>query len=74
MQIAYYFLGLANTRAFPIDTRIEKVLSRRYGLSKWNTEQKLQFAELHFGSFSRLAQQFFFSAERLGKLDAKIKI
>ena len=66
--------GARKYQAFPIDTWIEKVLSRRYGLSKWNTEQKLQFAELHFGSFAGLAQQFFFSAERLGKLDAKIKI
>ncbi len=61
--------GARKLEAFPIDTWIEKVLSLRYGLEKWNQDQKLKFAHLHFGSFAGLAQQFFFSAERLGFLN-----
>ncbi len=65
--------GARKLEAFPIDTWIEKVLNFRYGLEKWNQDQKLQFAHLHFGKFAGLAQQFFFSAERLGFLGKKPK-
>ena len=66
--------GASKYEAFPIDTWIEKVLSLRYGLEKWNQDQKLKFAHLHFGSFAGLAQQFFFSAERLGILNKNLGI
>ena len=51
--------------AFPIDTWIDKVLTQRYHLEDWSLKQKLSFARLHFGNLAGLAQQFFFSSERL---------
>lgn len=56
-------------QAFPVDTWIEKSLDRRYSLADWKTNQKIHFARIHFGRFAGLAQQFLFSAERLGILD-----
>lgn len=55
--------------AFPIDTWIEKSLENRYLLHGWSTTQKTHFARIHFGKLAGLAQQFLFSAERLGILD-----
>jgi N-glycosylase/DNA lyase len=55
--------------AFPIDTWIEKSMEKRYCLEGWSTSQKTHFARIHFGKFAGLAQQFLFSAERLGILD-----
>lgn len=55
--------------AFPIDTWIEKSLEKRYSLEGWSISQKTHFARIHFGKFAGLAQQFLFSAERLGILD-----
>ena len=55
--------------AFPVDTWIEKSLDKRYSLYGWKTSQKIHFARKHFGKFAGLAQQFLFSAERLGILD-----
>ena len=55
--------------AFPIDTWIEKSLDNRYLLHGWSTTQKTHFARIHFGKLAGLAQQFLFSAERLGILD-----
>ena len=57
--------------AFPMDTWIEKSLEKRYFLKEWKTSQKIHFARIHFGNFAGLAQQFLFSAERLGILDKK---
>ena len=57
--------------AFPIDTWIEKSLEKRYSLQGWNTSQKIHFARIHFGKFAGLAQQFLFSAERLGIFDER---
>ncbi len=58
--------GLGKTEAFPIDTWIEKTLEKRYRLLGWKADQKLRFAQAHFGRFAGLAQQFLFSGERLG--------
>lgn len=55
--------------AFPVDTWIEKSLDKRYSLYGWKTSQKIHFAKTHFGKFAGLAQQFLFSAERLGIFD-----
>ncbi len=55
--------------AFPIDTWIEKSMEKRYCLHGWNSNQKIHFARVHFGKFAGLAQQFLFSAERLGFLE-----
>ena len=57
--------GAGMLQAFPIDTWIDKVLTQRYHLDDWSLKQKLSFAHLHFGDFAGLAQQFFFSSERL---------
>ena len=61
--------GGRKLNAFPIDTWIEKVMSNRYGLNGWDQKQMSTFASRHFGEFAGLAQQFFFSAERLGFLN-----
>jgi len=61
--------GGRKLNAFPIDTWIEKVMSNRYGLNGWDQKQMSTFASCHFGEFAGLAQQFFFSAERLGFLN-----
>jgi N-glycosylase/DNA lyase len=57
--------GAGKLESFPIDTWIDKVLTHRYHLEDWNQKQKLAFARIHFADFAGLAQQFFFSAERL---------
>jgi N-glycosylase/DNA lyase len=57
--------GAGKLQSFPIDTWIDKVLTHRYHLEDWTLKQKLAFARIHFGDFAGLAQQFFFSAERL---------
>ena len=61
--------GASKMESFPIDTWIDKVLTNRYNLIGWSQSQKLDFARLHFGKFAGLAQQFFFSGERLGVFD-----
>ena len=57
--------------AFPMDTWIEKSLEKRYALKGWKSDNKIHFARIHFGKSAGLAQQFLFSAERLGILDKK---
>lgn len=57
--------GGKKTEAFPIDTWISKTLDHHYDLSTFSLDQKVLFAQLHFGKFAGLAQQFLFSAERL---------
>ncbi len=61
--------GAGKFQAFPIDTWIEKTLERRYQLKGWTLNQKIIFACRHFGKHAGLAQQFLFSAERLGFLN-----
>ena len=58
--------GGKKPQAFPIDTWISKTLDTHYKLSSLNLAQKVLFARAHFGKFCGLAQQFLFSAERLG--------
>jgi len=58
--------GAARTEAFPIDTWISKTLEMRYSLSGWSNQQQAHFAIKHYGKHAGLAQQFLFSAERLG--------
>jgi N-glycosylase/DNA lyase len=60
--------GAGRLEAFPIDTWIEKILARAYGLKDWRTEQYLHFAEIHFGPSAGLAQQYLFAAARAGKI------
>ena len=50
--------------AFPIDTWIEKILTRAYGLQGYNKAQLTQFARVHFGPDAGYAQQFLFAAAR----------
>lgn len=56
--------ALAKMDAFPIDTWIEKILTRAYGLQGYNKAQLSQFARAHFGPDAGYAQQFLFAAAR----------
>lgn len=58
--------GMGRLDAFPIDTWVQKILSRAYGLEGWRTEQLLDFARIHFGPAAGLAQQYLFAAARAG--------
>lgn len=58
--------GMGRLEAFPIDTWVQKILSRAYGLQGWKTEQLLDFARIHFGPSAGLAQQYLFAAARAG--------
>ncbi|MEO0510085.1 MAG: DNA glycosylase [Verrucomicrobiota bacterium] len=58
--------GAARLEAFPIDTWVQKILSRAYGLNDWKTGQLLEFAHAHFGTSAGLAQQYLFAAARAG--------
>ncbi|MFU8847318.1 MAG: DNA-3-methyladenine glycosylase family protein [Opitutales bacterium] len=58
--------GMGRLEAFPIDTWVQKILSRAYGLEGWKTEQLLDFARIHFGPSAGLAQQYLFAAARAG--------
>lgn len=58
--------GMSRLEAFPIDTWVQKILSRAYGLEGWKTDQLLDFARIHFGPAAGLAQQYLFSAARAG--------
>ena len=58
--------GASRTNAFPIDTWISKTLEMHYGLGGWSNNQQAHFAIKHYGKHAGLAQQFLFSAERLG--------
>lgn len=58
--------GAGRLDAFPIDTWVQKILSRAYGLNGWKTDQLLDFARVHFGPSAGLAQQYLFAAARAG--------
>lgn len=58
--------GMGRLEAFPIDTWVQKILVRSYGLEGWKTDQLLDFARIHFGTSAGLAQQYLFAAARAG--------
>jgi N-glycosylase/DNA lyase len=58
--------GAGRLEAFPIDTWIEKILVRAYGLDGWSLNQLQDFARIHFGDGAGLAQQYLFAAARAG--------
>jgi len=58
--------GMGRLEAFPIDTWVQKILVRAYGLHGWKSEQLLDFARIHFGPAAGLAQQYLFAAARAG--------
>lgn len=58
--------GAGRLEAFPIDTWVQKILVRAYGLDGWKPEQLLDFARIHFGPAAGLAQQYLFAAARAG--------
>lgn len=63
--------GLGRLESFPIDTWIEKILRKAYGLDTFSTEQLQSFARAHFGDYAGFAQQFLFAAARSGELKLK---
>ena len=63
--------GLGRLESFPIDTWIEKILRKAYGLDTFSTEQLQSFAQAHFGDYAGFAQQFLFAAARSGELKLK---
>jgi N-glycosylase/DNA lyase len=60
--------GMGRLEAFPIDTWVQKILIRSYGLEGWKTELLLDFARIHFGAAAGLAQQYLFAAARDGRI------
>jgi N-glycosylase/DNA lyase len=58
--------GAGRLEAFPIDTWVEKILTRSYQLEGWKLTQLQAFARVHFGSSSGYAQQYLFAAARAG--------
>ncbi len=63
--------GLGRLESFPIDTWIEKILRKAYGLETLSTQQLQSFAKAHFGDYAGFAQQFLFAAARSGELKLK---
>lgn len=60
--------GAGRLEAFPIDTWVEKILSRAYQLQGWKLTQLQDFARIHFGSSAGYAQQYLFAAARAGRI------
>lgn len=60
--------ALGRLDSFPIDTWIEKILRKAYGLESHSTQQLQSFAKAHFGNHAGYAQQFLFAAARSGTL------
>jgi N-glycosylase/DNA lyase len=58
--------GMGRLDAFPIDTWVQKILVRAYGLDGWKADPLLDFARIHFGPSAGLAQQYLFAAARAG--------
>lgn len=54
--------GMGRLESFPIDTWVQKILTRAYGLDCWKTEQLLDFARIHLGPAAGYAQQYLFAA------------
>jgi N-glycosylase/DNA lyase len=58
--------GAGRLEAFPIDTWVEKILTRAYRLDTWKLPQLQDFARVHFGDQTGFAQQYLFAAARAG--------
>lgn len=58
--------GAGRLEAFPIDTWVEKILTRAYGLEGWKLPQLQDFARIHYGDTAGYAQQYLFAAARAG--------
>ena len=58
--------GASRLDAFPIDTWVEKILSRAYQLENWKLPQLQDFSRIHFGTTAGYAQQYLFAAARAG--------
>lgn len=58
--------GAGRLEAFPIDTWVEKILTRAYTLETWKLPQLQDFARVHFGDKAGYAQQYLFAAARAG--------
>lgn len=56
--------GAGRLESFPIDTWVQKILVRAYGLDDWSLPQLQQFARIHFGESAGYAQQYLFAAAR----------
>ncbi|WP_158279914.1 DNA-3-methyladenine glycosylase family protein [Coraliomargarita sinensis] len=63
--------GMGRLEAFPIDTWVQKILVRAYGLEGWKSDPLLDFARVHFGPSAGLAQQYLFAAARAGLIAKK---
>ena len=62
--------GAGRLEAFPIDTWVQKILIRAYGLEGWTLPQLQQFAAIHFGPTAGYAQQYLFAAARADLIPA----
>lgn len=61
--------GAGRLEAFPIDTWVEKILTRAYRLEGWKLPQLQDFAHIHFGATAGYAQQYLFAAARAGHIE-----
>ncbi len=62
--------GAGRLEAFPIDTWVEKILTRAYQLQGWKLSQLQEFSRIHFGTTAGYAQQYLFAAARAGYIRA----
>ena len=60
--------GGGRLESFPIDTWVEKILTRAYRLEGWKLSQLQDFARIHFGANAGYAQQYLFAAARAGAI------
>ena len=60
--------GAGRLEAFPIDTWVEKILTRAYQLKGLKQPQLQDFARVHFGAAAGYAQQYLFAAARAGHI------
>ena len=58
--------GFGRLDAFPVDTWIEQILAKGYGLEGWKRPALERFGRAHFGGAAGLAQQFLFAEARNG--------
>ena len=58
--------GAGRLEVFPIDTWVEKILTRAYQLEGFKQPQFQDFARVHFGTSAGYAQQYLFAAARAG--------
>ena len=56
--------GAGRLEVFPIDTWINQVMERLYGLQDWKKAQLQTFAKVHFGAYAGYAQQVLFAYVR----------